>query len=156
MIDRISTMSLKAYNLDNIYFISFDFSALYTSIRKNTVYNTIHFLGHVLQLNKEEINLMKELFNFIKANAYFTVGGKRLYLQKEGFAMGSYDSCDGSNLVLLKAEYFMLQNESIKRHILDFFRFIDDGSLIVYIRQEQIKDFITKIVSYYPKELEIE
>ena len=156
VIDRISVLDLKAKNPDNIYFISYDFSALYTSIRTNTVFDTIHFLGHVLQLRKEQINLMKELFNFIKANAYFTVGNKRLYLQKEGFAMGSFDSCDGSNLVLLKAEYFMLQNPNIKRHILDFFRFIDDGSLIVYIKPDQIKELIEKIVSYYPKELEVE
>ena len=41
------------------------------------------------------------------------------------------DSFESS--ALLKAEYFMPLNPNIKRHILDFFRFIDDGSLIVYI-----------------------
>ena len=46
---------------------------------------------------------MKHLFKFIKQYAYFAVGNKLLYLQKEGFAMGSYDSVDWSNLVLLKS-----------------------------------------------------
>ena len=73
-------------------------------------------------MSKSEVNIMKDLFEFVKQNAYFTVGYTYLYLQKEGFAMGSYDSCDGSNLVLLKSEYFMLQNKSIKDKIIDFFQ----------------------------------
>ena len=35
--------------------------------------------------------------------------------------MGSYDSVDWSNLVLLKFEYFMLQNKEISDSMLYFF-----------------------------------
>ena len=107
-------------------------------------------------LPKSEVLIMKDLFKFIKQYAYFTVGNKLLYLQKEGFAMGSYDSVDGSNLVLLKSEYFMLQNKEISDNMLDFFRYIDDGSMIVVLKDQNIREFITKVASYYPKELKIE
>ena len=156
VVERLTLINMQNYNLDNIYFISFDFSSLYTAIKKWTVFDTIHFLGAILKLNESEILIMKELFTFIKQYAYFTVGNELLYVQKEGFAMGSYGSGDGSSLVLLKSEYYMLQNTGINKHILEFFRYIDDGSMIVHIHQNCIKDFITKIASYYPKELEIE
>ena len=156
VIERLRQMNLQSYNLDNIYFISFDFSSLYTAIKKWTVFDTIHFMGKILELEKAEILIMKELFTFIKTYAYFTVGNKLLYLQKEGFAMGSYDSVDGSNLVLLKSEYYMLQNPEISSCILDFFRYIDDGSMIVYIQHDKIREFTSKIASFYPRELEIE
>ena len=72
---------------------------------------------------------MKDLCNFIKDNAYFTVGNCMLYLQQEGFTMGSYDSMDGANLVLFKSDFYILQkNTNIKNHIVDFYRLIDDGS----------------------------
>lgn len=156
VVDRLSALSFKEYDLEDIFFVCFDFASLYTAIKKWTVFDMIHFLGAFLHLNKSETNLMKDLFNFIKDNAYFTVGNKLTYLQKEGFAMGSYDSCDGSNLVLLKAEYYMLQNCEIISHVVEFFRFIDDGNMIIYIKPEYIKTFIKTLASYYPKELEIE
>ena len=77
---------------------------------------------------------MKDLFRYIKEYAYFSVGNTKLYLQKEGFAMGSYDSGDGANLVLLKSEYFMLQDRKIVDHVIDFVRFIDNGSMIVILK----------------------
>ena len=92
VVNRLSQINLNGYNPDCIYFVTFDFSSLYTSIKTWTVCVTIHFLGAILKLEKSKINLMKGLFNFIKQNAYFTVANKELYLQKEGFAMGSYDS----------------------------------------------------------------
>lgn len=156
IVDRLLSIPFSKLNLDNVYFITFDFSSLYTSIKKWTVFDTIHFLGAHLNLSKNMIKIMKELFNFIKQYAYFTVGNNSLYLQKEGFAMGSYDSADGANLVLFKAEYYMMKNSQINKHILDFFRFIDDGSLVVYIQQDCINDFLTKLASHYPRELEIE
>ena len=156
VVNRLSQVNLNGYNPDCIYFVTFDFSSLYTSIKTWTVCDTIHFLGAILKLGKGEINLMKDLFKFIKQNAHFTVANKELYLQKEGFAMGSYDSCDGANLVLLKAEYFMLQNKRIRNIILDFFRFIDDGSMVIHIDPNEINEFIACIAYYYPKELEIE
>ena len=70
--------------------------------------------------------------------------------------MGSYDSMDGANLVLFKSEFYILQNKNIKNHIVDFYRFIDDGSLILHIVFEDIKSFLEEFASYYPKELEIE
>ena len=156
VIERLKMINLQEYNLDDIYFVSFDFSSLYTSIQKWTVFDTNDFLGSILMLPKSEVLIMKDLFKFIKQYAYFTVGNKLLYLQKEGFAMGSYDSVDGSNLVLLKSEYFMLQNKEISDNMLDFFRYIDDGSMIVVLKDQNIREFITKVASYYPKELKIE
>ena len=50
----------------------------------------------------------------------------------------------------------MLQNSKLKTHIIEFFRFIDDGSMIICIDFEDIKHFLTTVASYYPKELEIE
>ena len=96
--DRLNSISLKGYNLDDIYFIAFDFSSLYTSIKKWTVCDTIHFVGAVLKLARTEIDIMEDLFGYIKNYAYFSVGNTDLYLQKEGFAMGSYDSGDRANL----------------------------------------------------------
>ena len=156
VVNKLNTIPFHHYDLDQIFFITFDFSSLYTSIKKWTVFNTIHFLGAFLKLDKQLINLMKDLFNFIKDNAYFTVGNCMLYLQQEGFAMGSYDSMDGANLVLFKSEFYILQNKNIKNHIVDFYRFIDDGSLILHIVLEDIKSFLEEFASYYPKELEIE
>lgn len=156
LVDKLNRIQFKNYKLDNIYFITYDFSSLYTSISKHTLFDTIHFIGDYLKLDKNLIFLMKDLFNYIKNNAYFTVGNTKLYLQKEGFAMGSYDSADGANLVLFKSEYFMAKTSSINKYILDFNRFIDDGSIIVYTEHGQIKEFISKLASYYPKELEIE
>ena len=143
VIDRLNLISLDSYYFDNIYF-SFDFSSLYTSIKKWTVFDTIHFLGAVLKLRKSEVNLMKDLFLFIKKYAYFTVGNKTLYLQKEGFAMGSYDSGDGANLVLLKSEYFMLQDKAISSRLIEFLRFIYDGSMAIVIKPEFLNDFLQK------------
>lgn len=156
VIERLNKVHLKAANLDNIYFISFDFASLYTSIKKWTIFNTIHFLGSILNLNRNEITLMKDLFSFIKQNAYFTVGNRKLYLQKDGLAMGSYHSSQSANLVLLKAEYYMLQRKCIASKLMEFFRFIDDGSMIVVLNSNEITDFVTKITAFYPKELEIE
>ena len=69
--------------------------------------------------------------------------------------MGSYDSGDGANLVLLKSEYFMLQDRKIVDHVIDFFRFIDDGSMIVILKHYFLNTFLKQLVSYYPKELEV-
>lgn len=156
VVDKLRRISFRNYKLDNIYFITYDFSSLYTSISKHTLFDTIHFVGDYLKLDRNLIFLMKDLFNYIKNNAYFTVGNTKLYLQKEGFAMGSYDSADGANLVLFKSEYFMAKTSNINKYILDFNRFIDDGSVIVYTEHGQIQEFISKLASYYPKELEIE
>ena len=156
VINKLNELTLQGYNLDNIYFITYDFSSLYTSIKKHTLFDTIHFIGHFLQLDRNLINLMKDLFTFIKNNAYFTIGNKYLFLQKEGFAMGSYDSADGANLVLFKAEYFMAKTSFIMKNILDFNRFIDDGCIIVNINFDRLEEFISKLASFYPKELEIE
>ena len=156
VIDRLNAKSLENYNLDDVYFISFDFSSLYTSIKKWTVFDTLHYLGATLKVEQIEVNLMKALFMYIKRYACFTVGNTKLYLQKEGFAMGSYDSGDGANLVLLKSEYFMLQDTTISSRIIEFFRFIDDGSLTVELKPQFINSFLKKLVAFYPKELEIE
>ena len=43
--DRLSRLPFSKYRLDDIYFITFDFSSLYTSIKTWTVFDTIHFLG---------------------------------------------------------------------------------------------------------------
>ena len=93
---------------------------------------------------------------YIKRCACFTVGNTKLYLQKEGFAMGSYESGDGANLVMLKSEYFMWQDTTISSRIIEFFRFIDDGSLTVELKPQFINSFLKKLVAFYPKELEIE
>ena len=79
-----------------------------------------------------------------------------LYLQQEGFAIGSFDSMDGANLVLFKSEFYILQNKNIKDHIVDFYRFIDDLILILCIAFEDLKSFLEDFESCYPKELEIE
>ena len=50
--------------------------------------------------------------------------------------MGSYVSGDGSKLVLLRSEYFMQQNSSIINQIIESFRFIDDGSMIIHSKQQ--------------------
>ena len=63
---------------------------------------------------------------------------------------------DGANLVLFKSEFYILQNKDIKNQIVDFYRFIDDGSLILRIAFEDIKSFLEEFASYYPKDLEIE
>ena len=156
VVNKLNTKPFHHYDLDQIFFITFDFSSLYTSIKKWTVFNTIHFLCAFLKLDKQLIYLMKDLFNFIKNNAYFTVGNCMLYLQQEGFAMGSYDSMDGANLVPFKSKFYIWQNQDIKNHIVDFYRFIDDGSLILRIAFEDIKSFLEEFASYYPKDLEIE
>ena len=57
---------------------------------------------------------------------------------------------------LVKSEYFMLQKSKLKEHILEFFGFIDDGSMITYIDFEDIKRFLTPVASYCPIELEVE
>ena len=150
VIDRLNSISMKKYDLNDVYFIAFDFSSLYTSIKKWTVFDMIHFLGAILKLDKTEIYLMKDLFRYIKEYAYFSVGNTKLYLQKEGFAMGSYDSGDGANLVLLKSEYFMLQDRKIVDHVIDFFRFIDDGSMIVILKHYFLNTFLKQLISYYP------
>ena len=114
------------------------------------------YLGAKLKLKQVEVNFMKDLFLYFKRYACFTVGNTKLYLQKEGFAMGSYDSGDGANLVLLKSEYLMLQDSTISTGIKEFFRFIDDGSLTVELKPQSINSFLKKLVAHYPKELEIE
>ena len=74
-------INLHEYNLDDIYFVSFDISSLYTSSQKWTVFDTFYFLGSILKLPKYEVLIMKDLFKFIKQYAYFAVGNKLLYLQ---------------------------------------------------------------------------
>ena len=122
--DRLSRLSFSKYKLDDIYFITFDFSSLYTSIKTWTVFDIIHFLGAFLKLDKPLKNLMKDSFNFIKQNAYFTVANTLLFLQKEGFAMRSYDSADGANLVLFKSEYSVIY--------LQFYTYASQDSLGLY------------------------
>ena len=39
-----------------------------------------------MKLDTNLIFLMKDLFNYIKNNAYFTVGNTNFYLQKEGLS----------------------------------------------------------------------
>ena len=51
---------------------------------------------------------MKDLFNFIKSNACFTIENCMLHLEQEGFVIGSYDSGVGTNLVLFKSEFYIL------------------------------------------------
>ena len=42
----------------------------------------------------------------------------------------------------------MLQNNKLKAGIIEFFRFIDDGNMIIYIDFEYIKSFLTSVASY--------
>ena len=80
------------------------FSSLYTSIDNNTVIDSFMFLQEHLNIDACIINFMLDLFNYIKHNAFFHIGFKRLFLQKEGLAMGSYDFADIVNLVLFISE----------------------------------------------------
>ena len=84
VIDRLNAKPLENYNLDDVYFISFDFSSLYTSIKIWTVFDTIHYLGAILKLEQVEINLMKDLFMYIKRYACFTVGNTNCTYKSKG------------------------------------------------------------------------
>ena len=91
---------------------------------------------------------MKDFFLLLRWYAYFTVGTKKIYLQKEGFAMGSYDSG--------KSEYFMQQDKFISSRLMFFFRFIDDGSMAIVMKPKCLSEILKKIVSFCPKEFDTE
>ncbi len=131
VVNYLDSAMFAPEDIEQLYMVSFDFSSLYTSISNRSIYQMIIFFGTFLDLDMSLVNIMMDLHNFIKSNAYFTVAGKQLFLQKNGLAMGSYDSCDGANLVLFKAELDILQHKNIMKHIKTFFRFIDDGCLIM-------------------------
>ena len=107
---------------NNLLCISPDVGNIQKPLLNNGLFfDMIHFLGAISNLDKTEIYVMKDLFRYVKEYAYFSVGNTKLYLLKEGFAMGSYDSGDGANLVLLKSEYFMLQDRKIVDNVINFF-----------------------------------
>lgn len=63
-------------------------------------YHSFLFLQTQLQVEQTTIQSMIELFYSIKNNAYFHIGFKRLFLQKQSFATGPYESADIANLAL--------------------------------------------------------
>ncbi len=156
VVDHLKRIKILPKDIDDIFLISFDFSSLYTSISNQSIYQMIIFFSNFIELDVSVTNMMMDLHNFIKQNAYFKVANKHLFLQKDGLAMGSYDSSDGANLVLYKSEINMLQDDRITKHIIAFFRYIDDGCLIMKGKIDDIKQYIKLIVEYYPAELEIE
>lgn len=156
VVEHLNSIDIEKVHVDDLFFVSFDFSSLYTSISNKSIYDMILYYGQLLELDSSMINLMTDLHGFIKDNAFFDVANKHMYLQRNGLAMGSYDSCEAANLVLFKAELNMLKNKGICRHIVAFYRFIDDGCLIMKGNLADIKQCIQKIVLYYPSELEME
>ena len=154
VVNQLDKIRIDPYDM-RLHFISFDFSSLYTSISNNTVFESFSFLEKHLDIDICTINLMFDLFNYIKHNAYFHIGFKRLFLQKQGLAMGSYDSADIANLVLFISEIKLLRFSKLADRILYMARYIDDGTLILHSSFDQIMFDLHEIKLNYPSELEI-
>ena len=155
VIQHLYKLNFDGFDSDNIYFISFDFASLYTSLKVDTILQMFHRLKSILQLDEETITLMIDLFTFVKQHAYFHVAFSKLYLQKEGLAMGSYDSAESANLSLLMSEIDLHKDTCYANNILAFYRYIDDGALILNLPFPEISIFIAHMKNHYPPELEI-
>lgn len=154
VVNQLKTISIDPYDME-LHFISFDFSSLYTSIDNYTVISAFLFLQTQLHIEQATIQFMIELFYFIKNNAYFHVGFKRLFLQKQGLAMGSYDSADIANLALFISEIHLFSFSNVSRKILYMARYIDDGTIVLKTTSNQLMLNLHEIKQCYPKELEI-
>ena len=88
VVNQLDKIRIDPYGM-RLHFVSFDFSSLYTSISNNTVFESFSFLERHLDIDVCTINLMFDLFNYIKHNAYFHIGFKCLFLQKQCLAKGS-------------------------------------------------------------------
>lgn len=154
VVHQLKTISIDPYDME-LHFISFDFSSLYTNIDNDTVINAFLFLQTQLQIEQTTVQFMIELFYFIKNNAYFYVGFKRLFLQKQGLAMGSYDSAGIANLALFISEIHLFSFSKVSDKIFYMARYIDDGTIVLKTAINQLMLNLHEIEQYYPKELEI-
>ena len=50
VVTKLNKLPFQEYDLDQIFFVTFDFSYLYTSIKKWTMFDTFHFLGALFKL----------------------------------------------------------------------------------------------------------
>lgn len=117
MVNQLNQLRIDPYDTQ-LYFVSFDFSSLYTSIDNNTVIDSFLFLRNHLDKDTCKINLMLDFFDYIKHNVYFHIEFKRPFLQKQDLAMGSYDSTDIAHLVLFISEIRLLKFSRIANRIL--------------------------------------
>ena len=67
VVNQLDKIRIDPYDM-RLHFISFDFSSLYTSISNNTVFESFSFLERHLDIDVCTINLMFDLFNYIKNN----------------------------------------------------------------------------------------
>ena len=117
MVNQHNQLRIDPYDTQ-LYFVSSDFSSMYTSIDNNTVIDSFLFLRNHLDIDTCKINLMLDFFNYIKHNVYFHIEFKRLFLQKQDLAVGSYDSTDIAHLVLFTSEIRLLKFSRIANRIL--------------------------------------
>jgi hypothetical protein len=73
-VSLLEEIAIPPDDLINMFFISYDFTSLYTSITSEHMMETIHFVGEFLDLNHSTVQFMIELCSYIRGHAYFHVG----------------------------------------------------------------------------------
>jgi len=150
IIDDLQYLVLSLDDTLDHWLISFDFESLYTNIPRSLLTDTLIKLQPFLNLSDDLILMITELSDFLAAHAFFHVGFTDIFLQREGLAMGGYESVSVANLVLRTAELCIFSDHRFDDYIIRFFRYIDDGLCIVKGNFPCVVDIMQQIFTLYP------
>ena len=143
-------------DLNNIWFITFDFESLYTNVTRKYVIECLEFAKQTFDIDDMDYEFIIDLYNFMQNNSFFHIGNKKFFRQINGLTMGSYDAQLTSNNVLLNHEFKLLQDPIMKSSIINYSRYIDDGFCIVYGSETDILQTINCMKTYLPSDINIE
>ena len=105
---------LKQFNIQeavlkgNFFFLTFDFSDLYTRIKEHHMTAVLDELLRQHKISPQTKERIIELDRFVKKHSIFSIGNEFIYRQRDGLTMGSYYSQDCANMVLLYFELCFL------------------------------------------------
>jgi hypothetical protein len=143
----------------SLIFIKYDFTSLYTNIRKDDVLQSIRDCVQRFGVSLSKLSLMEFLVGLVFSNNYVQVGGS-YYRAADGCPMGSYASRDMADLILLCSELRMAA-QARDLGVFSWLRWIDDGFALMRYRGEvdgwnDASRFVYLLRKNYPCSLEFE
>jgi hypothetical protein len=115
-------------NYDDLYLVTFDVEALYTSIPQDKATQRITKLFHDTNTTIPPI-ILTEITKYILNNNYFNFQGNT-YKQNHGIAMGNPAGGAITNPYMLEWDHKILNNPAFNKHIHTYARYHDDGFTI--------------------------
>jgi hypothetical protein len=119
---------LLTMNYDDLFLVTFDVEALYTSIPQDKATQRITKLFQDTNTTIPPI-ILTEITKYILNNNYFNFQGNT-YKQNHGIAMGNPAGGAIANAYMLEWDHKILNNPAFNKHIHTYARYHDDGFTI--------------------------